>query len=122
LLLRADVNLPPATLFDLLDVLGEEAVCVDFGTAAPSSWQQAQLTARQIGWCWHGEDEANGLPVGRLGIARIAAGAATPLQLRHWVQTCLAAATPERCLILLFEGQPPAVETLRQAQLILDLL
>ncbi len=122
LLLRANMNLPPEILPELLDILGEETVCVDFGSAGPDARLQELLTARQIGWCWHGEDQANGLAVGRLGIARIAAGTATPLQLRQWVQTCLAAAAPERHQFLFFEGRPPAVEILRQAQLILDLL
>jgi hypothetical protein len=122
LLLRTNLNLAPQALSELLDILGEEMVCVDFGSAAPAARMQELLTARQVGWCWHGTGEADGLAVGRLGIARIEAGAATPLQLRHWVQTCLAAASPERSQCLLFEGRPPAVETLRQAQLILDLL
>lgn len=121
-LLRSTPTVEPARLDALLAALEAEPLVVDFGTDAPAPSLQTVLRRRRIGWCWHGGGQAHGLESGPLGIVRLASDGITPLQLRQILETCLAVADPARRLILLLEGTPPAVATLRQAQTILDLL
>jgi hypothetical protein len=96
--------------------------CVDFGDRLPDEAVISLLKKRQTGWCWHGYDDSSGLRVGSFSIARIASHDSDLRQLRHLVETCLAAACDDRRVILLFDGNPPEVERIQKAEMILELL
>ncbi len=74
------------------------------------------------GRVWRGEGPSTGLEQGRLAVIRIPAGEATPRRLRDWLETGLAVQDGRREVVLILEGAPPPVETLEQAQLLLELL
>ncbi|MDH3948949.1 MAG: DUF72 domain-containing protein [Gammaproteobacteria bacterium] len=122
-LLRASVNIDVKTLEDLLDrVIAFSPVCVDFGNEVPAASVIQVLQSRQISWCWHGEGESEGLMLGPFAVTRISSNDVNPRQIRHWVETCLTAGDERRQMILLFDGEPPDIEAIRQAQIICDLL
>jgi hypothetical protein len=97
-------------------------VCVDFGEALPDEAVRSLLRKRQTGWCWHGNDDSTGLQIGPLSIARVASDDADLRQLRRLVETCLAAVHDDRWVILLFDGNPPEVERIQKAGVIMGLL
>jgi 5,10-methylenetetrahydrofolate reductase len=59
---------------------------------------------------------------GSLAVTRISDTDVDPRQIRYWVETCLDAGDEECQTILLFDGDPPNIEVIKQAQIILDLL
>lgn len=123
ILLRTNVNSDVQTLQSLLDsVIAISPLCVDFGINNPVDSVLQLLRHRQISCCWHGEGEPADLMLGPLAVSRIIGNDASPRQIRHWVETCLNAGDEHRQTILLFEGDPPNIEVIRQAQIILDLL
>ena len=107
-------------LLDVINNLG--SLCLDFGADKPDAAVKQLLHQRQIGWCWHGNGSAEGLSLGSLTVTRIHCNDANPRQIRHWVETALASSTQQGQSILLFEGDPPNIAVMRQAQIILDLL
>jgi hypothetical protein len=116
---NSDVNIIKA----LLDVIGDTwPVCLDFGSHAPGKDLLLWLQEQKIGWCWHGAGTAEGLHQGNLAVSRIGAQQDNPRQIRQWVETALASSSEHRRAILLFEGEPPVINLMRQAQVILDLL
>lgn len=122
-LLRTSLSSDVAALTKLLDsVVDLLPLCVDFGDDNPADSVLQLLRSRQISCCWHGEGEAEGLVLGPLAVSRIITNDVNPRQIRHWVETCLTAGDQHRQTILLFDGDPPDIEVIRQAQIILDLL
>ena len=122
-LLRANVNIDVKTLETLLDkVVAFSPVCVDFANEVPAASVIQVLQSRQISWCWHGEGEPAGLNLGCFAVTRITNTDINPRKIRHWVETCLIAGDEQRQMILLFDGEPPDIEAIRQAQIICDLL
>ncbi|NNF96155.1 MAG: DUF72 domain-containing protein [Halobacteria archaeon] len=122
-LLRTSLNSDVETLKNLLDnVVDFSPFCVDFGNENPADSVMQLLRSRQVSWCWHGEGEPEGLMLGPFAVTRIITNDANPKQIRHWVETCLTAGDEQRQTILLFDGDPPNIEVIRQAQIILDLL
>ena len=122
-LLRTRVNSDVKRLECLLDSAEAfSSVCVDFANEIPSDSVMQLLRSRQTSCCWHGEGESAGLMAGPLAVTRIITNDANPRLIRHWVETCLTAGDEKRKTILLFDGKPPNVEVIRQAQIILDLL
>jgi hypothetical protein len=124
ILLRTSLSMEVTAISGLLDVInGEWPICLDFGgDNGPGDTVLPLLRERQIGWCWHGEGSAEGLAQGALAVTRIHSKEANPRQIRHWVETALMNSTQQRRSILLFEGEPPDIAMMRQAQIILDLL
>lgn len=123
ILLQTSVTIETSMLVDLLDTA--EAflpVCVDFGNKDPAESVIQVLLQRQISWCWHGEGEPEGLKSGPFAVTRITSTDINPRKIRYWVETCLAAADDKHQMILLFDGKPPDIEAIRQAQIICDLL
>jgi hypothetical protein len=101
------------------------AVCLDWPTASSSEWQQILTQppiAQRVSACWHGDAEDDTLlGHGPLVLARVATEGQTPRSLRTLLETLLASAG-ERQVVLLFDGQPPDLEVVDQAEVILNLL
>lgn len=92
-------------------------VALENGAPAASRAEEASP-----GRVWRGEGPSTGLERGRLAVIRVPAGEATPRRLRDWLEAGLAVQDGRREVILILEGTPPSVETLEQAQLLLELL
>ncbi len=123
ILLRTSLNSEVATLNSLLDsVEAFSPLCVDFGNENPADSVLQLLRSRQVSCCWHGIGGPEGLMLGSLAVTRIITRDVNPRQIRHWVETCLTAGGQHRQTILLFDGDPPDIAVIRQAQVILDLL
>jgi hypothetical protein len=123
LLLVTSLYTEEIALNELLEVMTNfGSLCLDFGAYRPDESVKQSLRQRQIGWCWHGDGSAEGLSEGLLAVTRIHSKDANPRQIRRWVETALASSMPQRQSILLFEGEPPNIAVMRQAQIILDLL
>ena len=106
-----------------LDALGPALpVVVDFGFGEPDSSLAERLAARGVGWCWHGEGAAGGLAHGELALMRVATAGAGPRDLRRWLEAGLAVQDGRRTVALIFEGTPPDIHVLRQAQTLSELL
>ena len=117
------VNSDVATIKARLEMISDSwPVCLDFGDDEPDKTLLLWLQEQNIGWCWHGVGTAEGLQQGILAVSRIRAQQDNPRQTREWVETALAGSSEHRQAILLFEGEPPAIELMRQAQVILDFL
>lgn len=122
-LLRTSANIDMNTLGDQLDrVVAFSPVCVDFENEVPAANVLQMLQSRQVSWCWHGEGEPTGLNLNSFAVTRISSGDLSPRKIRQWVETCRAAGNEQRQMVLLFDGEPPDIEAIRQAQIICDLL
>ena len=122
-LLRTGVNSDVETLESLFDcIMSFSPLCVDFADKEPADTVVQLLRDRQVSWCWHGEDKPEGLMLGPFAVTRIIANDVNPRQIRYWVETCRTSGDETGTTILLFDGDPPNIEVIRQAQLILDLL
>jgi hypothetical protein len=123
IILCTPANSDVATIKAQLEVIGDSwPVCLDFGNDEPDKTLLLWLQEQNIGWCWHGVGAADGLQQGTLAVSRIRAQQDNPRQTRQWVETALAGSNEHCRAILLFGGEPPAIELMRQAQVILDLL
>lgn len=112
----------PATLVTRLTDLGTDLpVVVDFGAGA-NAVQTDWLSGHDIGWCWRGEGDAGGLAHGELAVVRVPSAGAEPRGLRHCLETALAVQDGRRTVAVIFEGSPPDVAVLRQAQTLCELL
>lgn len=106
---------------------GHAPVCIDLGGDVPVAWQRELLERYGAGWCWHGRSDHCAAFTGRLAITRIA-GERAPRELRTVVETCLVQGRSMRQIddafvnVLLLDGDPPVIETARQAGVILELL
>lgn len=123
IVLRINASMAVSAINAQLDAIGNSwPVCLDFGNSGPNETVMHLLREREIGWCWHGVGTAEGLNQGALGVTRIHSQEDNPQQVRQWVETALASSTAQRQSILLFEGDPPSIAVMRQAQIIMDLL
>ena len=123
LLLATSLYADATALKELLEVINSSgSLCLDFGADKPDAAVKHLLHQQQIGWCWHGDGSVEGLSLGSLTVTRIYCQEANPRQIRQWVETSLASSTQQGQSILLFEGEPPNIAVMRQAQIILDLL
>ncbi|HEB67806.1 MAG TPA: hypothetical protein ENI93_07650 [Gammaproteobacteria bacterium] len=112
-----------ASLEARLDALGPALpIVVDFGTGEPDPALAEGLAARGVGWCWHGEGDAGGLAHGELAVMRVSSSGAGPRDLRRWLEAGLAVQDGRRTVALVFEGTPPDITVLRQAQTLSELL
>ncbi len=123
ILLCVSGNIEITSLGNILDKVTTFApVCVDFGNQDIADNVIQVLKQKQISRCWHGEGAPEGLSLGAFAVTRIVTDDTNPRQIRHWVENCLKAGDTQRQTILLFDGNPPSIEVIRQAQIILDLL
>lgn len=78
--------------------------------------------AQSVGICWHGDTEfAELLDYGRMSLARVMSEGQSPRSLRSLLETLLAKAG-NRQAVLLFDGEPPDLDIVDQAEVILNLL
>ncbi len=100
-------------------------VCLDWPSAQSEQLQTVLsqfVTAQRVSVCWHGDAEHKmDLEHGELALARVPSEGHTPRSLRTILETLLASAG-ERQAVLLFDGQPPDLEVVDQAEVILNLL
>jgi len=117
--------MPDANQWQMLATLAQSySLCLD--------WPDAELTqvqdimqhdcAKAMSVCWHGEqDHADALSYGDLVLARVPSAGQTPRNLRDLLETLLQHAG-ERQAVLLFDGHPPDLEVVDQAEVVLNLL
>ena len=122
-LLCVSGNTDLSLLENLLDqVAAFSPVCVDYSNKEVTESVIQVLQQRQISLCWHGEGEPVGLTWGSFAVARIISTDTNPKKIRHWVESCLSGVDEQRQTVLLFDGEPPDIGAVRQAQIISDLL
>jgi hypothetical protein len=119
-------SMPDEIQLATIDMLLEShAVCLDWPNADSLEMQNLlkhPLIARRASVCWHGDAEKKSdLELGTLVLARVDSEGQTPRSLRMILETLLAS-TLDRDGVLLFDGQPPELEIIDQAQVIMNLL
>jgi len=119
-------EMPDDTQLETIGTLAASyPVCLDWPNAEPTQLQtllaQPRISGR-VSVCWHGDDRrVSDLAQGPLVLARVTTEGQTPRSLRTLLDTLLANAG-ERQAVLLFDGQPPDLEIVDQAEVILNLL
>lgn len=100
-------------------------VCLDWpDTAAqqPAEFIHSELAGTTVSVCWHGDARRESdLQHGALVIARITCAQQTPRRLRAILESILAG-VGARQAVLLFDGDPPDLQVMQQAGVILNLL
>jgi hypothetical protein len=99
-------------------------VCIELDQAMPEAETKLiQKMCEQKQWplLWHGEQDPSTLSYGRVAICRIRGMGMVMRQLREVVETMLKLTTPEQTAILIIDGEPPDLTTIRNANVILDL-
>lgn len=98
-------------------------VCVDNNSAALSSEIKNILVEKNISEVWHGDSsDIESLKRGALAVSHVNANEIEMAALRKIVEGCLSAST-EKCIsVLCLDGDPPSLEKLRNAEIILNLL
>jgi hypothetical protein len=119
-------GLPDSTqMATITDLLASYPVCLDWRDADSEQLETLlthPLLANRIGICWHGEPEKKtDLEHGPLVLARVASAGQTPRSLRTLLESLLGSARA-RPTVLLFDGQPPDLDVVDQAQVIMNLL
>jgi len=103
-------------------------LCVDTANANLSAEIKTFLLQHNICEVWNGSFADTGLNPGSnlkrgpLAISRVSTKNLTALQLRKVLEVCLEASTEECTSVLCFDGHPPSIETMRNADIILNLL
>ena len=98
-------------------------VCVDTNDAVLSSDFTDFLLEHNISKVWDGNlDKKEGLNQGALAISLVSSNQLDMANLRKEIEVCLSASNNERMSVLCFEGTPPSLEILRNANIILNLL
>ncbi len=110
-----------------LDIAEEvTAVCIskiDKQDYLPSNEINNLLKQRGISEVWDGKSEnSESLNRGALAVTHISDEKIDMPALRKVLEGCLAASTDERISVLCIEGNPPSLELLRNADIILNLL
>ena len=100
-------------------------VCLDWPTASYAELHgliTLPALSQQVSACWRGDPaQQEMLTYGRLALARGPSTGQTPRSLRTLLETLLHSAG-ERQAVLLFDGQPPELEVVDQAEILLNLL
>lgn len=102
----------------------DSPVVLDWPTAAAEFNEvQAELgSANSVGCCWHGDsDQLALLDAGTLLLTRTSSAGQTPRSLRSVIEAVIAKAG-ERQAVILFDGDPPDLDVVDQAEVILNLL
>lgn len=77
---------------------------------------------KSISICWHGDEaRSDELNYGELALARVPTLGQSPRSLRGLLETLIKRAG-ERQAILMFDGEPPDLEVVDQAEVLLDLI
>ncbi len=85
---------------------------------------KALLLAAKANCCWHGSEEANALffQASKLAVTKITDPTISPQQLRRVLETCSAQIQFHDAMVMLFDGQPPSLNKVQEAMVMLELL
>lgn len=108
---------------NLIAVKKVAAVTVDSGDVSLSSELKQLLVDEGVSELWKGDAHDNEkLKGGSLAVARVNSNGLEPAELRKVVEGCLAASSEDCVSVLCFDGKPPSLEVMRNADIILNLL
>ncbi len=98
-------------------------VCIDkCGTELSKEFKNT-LINQNISEVWNGEpQESKNLQRGSLAISKISSDSLDMAGLRKVIEVCLSASNENRTSVLCIDGNPPSLELLRNADIILNLL
>lgn len=98
-------------------------VCVDKqGIVIPKELEHA-LLKNNISEVWNGIGEENSsLARGSLAITRVSSEGLDMRRLRTVIETCLSVSNEDCVSVLILDGEPPSLEMLRNADILLNLL
>lgn len=83
----------------------------------------SELANDKLSICWDGQEQSSSvLQSGPLALTRLSESTYTPKQLRHILETCLNCTEESKFNVLIFEGEPPEIELIEQAETIASLL
>lgn len=117
---------PVSALASLIEQLDRRRpLCLDVQADMPAAY--AKLIQKicdqcRVGIIWHGHGAADCLAKGPLSVTRLAEPEISLRQLRTVVETILDQSRPEQTCVLIFDGNSPDLEAMRQANVILDLI
>ena len=77
---------------------------------------------KKIGICWHGRSDTTGLSYGQLAVSRIQGKGLNLRELREVVESIVNVTKLEQSSVLIIDGNPPDIETIRNANVILELI
>ncbi|MGD8783503.1 MAG: hypothetical protein PVG75_03655 [Thioalkalispiraceae bacterium] len=85
-------------------------------------WLQEKFADVDYSICWHADNECKqDLELGSVSVTRIS-GEVEPKRLRSILEHIISVGGPERHMVLIVDGQPPSMQLLENAGIILDLL
>lgn len=122
-LLRLDpapVADPAGWLAAVREALGDIPCCLLPDGLLDARWRTA-LQQQQIGWSWNAHSDREGLAIGSLAVIEVDAQA-DARALRERIEAGLAVGGAQRHVALLFHGEPPSVEAMRQARTLEELM
>lgn len=125
ILVRLDAMPDDAQWHTLTSLAQSHSLCIDWPEATPEQVQalvsQPTMT-KGISICWHGDAaRSDDLQYGDLALTRVPALGQTPRSLRGLLETLIEHAG-KRQAVLLFDGEPPDLEIVDQAEVILNLI
>ena len=98
-------------------------VCIDKSGIELSQEFKNILINQNISEVWKGESqESESLKRGSLAVSRVSGDNLAMADLRKVIEGCLAVSNDERTSVLCIDGNPPSLELLRNADIILNLL
>ena len=98
-------------------------VCVDIKDDLLTDELNNLLLEKHISQVWDGVSEVNDhFKQGRLSISRVSSEDLEMPMLRKVIEGCLIASNEEHISVMCLDGDPPSLELLRKADIILNLL
>lgn len=99
------------------------SVCIDNQGLMLSDELQTLLIKKGVSEVRHGESQAKGdLATTSLAVTHIDGGELDMMGLRNIIEDCLSKSNEECISVLCLDGEPPSIETLRNADTLLNLL
>jgi hypothetical protein len=107
------------------ELAANHPLCFDVSAEQRSTilpWLAEHFASDDYSICWRGDVHVKqDLESGKVAITRIS-GDMSPKELRTLMETMIAAASPQRYMVLIVDGEPPSMQLLTNAGIILDLL
>ena len=120
---ESDVTEPDYTIYK--ELAASYPVCFDVNTELREQilpWLAEHFANDNYSVCWRADlNLKQDLELGSVAITRIS-GEIAPKDLRVLLETIITATDPERHMALIVEGEPPSMQLLTNASIILDLL